>query len=126
MPGGEKNSAVSAVSSIPIQVHTVPCREGSAVYARDLVVAELVGLGHALETIQGQEVQVPLCGVLLELSNLEPRLSSTRLQTGDGVECALLEVLLLILNRGAIGNASKETKTDKKERRMQTGNKHHA
>ena len=125
VPGGKQNSAVSAVSSIPVQANTVPGCEGPAVYAGDLVVASLVGLGHALETVQGQEVKVPLGGILLELSNLEPWLGSTRLQAIDGVESTLLEVFLLILDRGAIGNTSKETKTDKKERRMQAGKKQH-
>ena len=125
MPGWEENSTVRTVSSTPVQANTVPRCEGSAVYARDLVVAELVGLGHTLETVQGQEVKVPLCGVLLELSNLEPWLGSTRLQASDGVESTLLEGFLLILNRGAVGNASKETEAGKKERRMQAGNEQH-
>ena len=108
---------MGAVTSTPLgEFYVVPLAKRSSVNTSDLIIAQLVRLGHALETIQSQKIEVPLCSILLKLANLKPRVSPTRLQAGYGVESPFLQMFFLFLNRGTIGDASEETNAHKKER----------
>jgi hypothetical protein len=51
----------------------VPCREWTTVDTGNLVVRELVILGLGLEPLHSNEVQVPLVGVLPQLTDLQTR-----------------------------------------------------
>lgn len=67
-----------------------------------------------------------MCGVFLELADFKPLVGAARLQTSDGIECTFVEgIFFLVLNRGAVSNASKQTNADEKERRLQAINEEH-
>ena len=113
MPRWEKLDVVGTVSPGLSwrEAHTIPRHEGSTMDTSKLIVTRLVRLRHAFESVQSQQVQVPLGNVLLQLTDLKTRVYATGGQTGDGkVGSAFIELgLVPVLQRNAIGNASNYT-----------------
>ena len=78
MPGSKGVLTVGAVSTSVLHASVVPLHEGAAVDTGNLVVGHGVVLGLVLEPLHGQEKQVPLISVLLQLADVQTRSLAVR------------------------------------------------
>jgi len=122
VPGSKKNVGVRAETGLVYERggKVVPCPVGATVNSRDLVVGQGVVLVHGLEPLHAKDVQVPLIGVLVQLTDLKPwvgcparaacTVGAAWARDGDGAgRLTLLEFVGDVVDaslEGSIGRAS--------------------